>query len=65
MDTHGHIIVLYVIKAIILCTYINLEVPVFVYICSVVADPHVLLSCIRGAVFIVGCITCNLDNNLP
>jgi hypothetical protein len=64
MDSRGHIIILNVIKAIILYTYINLEVPVFVYVCSVVADPHVVLSCTRGAVFIVGCVTCNLDNNL-
>ena len=65
MDSRGHIIILSVIKAIILCTYVNLEVPVFVYVCSVIADLHVVLFCNRGAVFIVGCFTCNLDNNLP
>jgi len=46
--------VLNIIKAII-CTYINLKVPVFIYVCLVIADPHVALSCIGVAVFMVGC----------
>jgi len=55
MDRHGHVIILNEIKAIIFCTYVNLEVPVFVYVCSVIADPQVALSCISGALSMVGC----------
>jgi len=54
MGSYGCIMVLNIIKAII-CTYINLKVPVFIYVCLVIADPHVALSCIGVAVFMVGC----------
>jgi hypothetical protein len=37
------------VKKTIICTYVNLGVPAFIYVCLVTADPHVALSCIGGA----------------
>jgi hypothetical protein len=54
MGSYGCTMKVNVNKAII-CTYVNLEVPVFIYVCLVIADPHVALSCIGGAVLMVGC----------
>ena len=54
MDICGCIMVLNIFKSII-CTYVNPEVPIYIYVCLGIADPHVALSCIGCAVFMVGC----------
>jgi hypothetical protein len=61
MGSYGCIVILNVSKAII-CTYLNKELLVFIYVGLVTADPYVALSCIGSAVFMVGCC-CNYQQH--
>jgi hypothetical protein len=64
IGSYGCIVILNVSKVII-CTYLNKEVLVFIYVGLVTADPYVALSCIGSAVFMVGCCRNYQQHELP